>query len=70
MKCRCGNAITKARVDFLRSTSRPLCCTKCSDENKQLTLMEYGHKTAGTLIRVPNDPEQMRRAMRAYRRSR
>jgi hypothetical protein len=70
MKCRCGDTIPKARVEFLRSTSRVLCCAKCSNEGKQMALMEYGHKTAGTLIRVPNDPEQRRRAMRAFRRSR
>jgi hypothetical protein len=70
MKCKCGNNIPKARVEFLRLTSRPLTCTECSEENKQVTLMEYGHKTAGTLIHVPNDPEQIRRAVRAYRRSR
>jgi len=70
MKCRCGKRIAKARVNFLRETGRDMSCGDCSQEDKQLTLMEYGHKTAGTLIKVPNDPEQQRLALRAYHRCR
>jgi hypothetical protein len=42
----------------------------CTGESPKLVLMEYGHKTAGYAVAVPNDPEAQRLALRAFKRAR
>lgn len=71
MTCtRCSGLVDPDRADFLRETRRPLVCMACSGESPRLVLMEYGHKTAGYAVTVPNNPEAIRLAQRAYRRAR
>lgn len=70
MKCKCGEEIDFARVDFLRMTKREIKCIKCSTEPAKLCLMDYAHKTAPELVVVPNDEESKRRAIRVFNRSR
>lgn len=64
----CGTALDPERVEFLRETGRPCVCVQCSEESPKLTLMEYGHKTAGYLVIVGKGDEH--KALRAYRRAR
>jgi hypothetical protein len=64
----CGVVLDPDRVEFLRESGRPCVCLSCSSESPKLTLMEYGHKTAGYLVIVGKGDEQ--KALRAYRRSR
>lgn len=68
VRCKCE--IDTDRADFLRETGRVVYCLSCSGESPTLVFMEYGHKTAGYAVAVPNDPESQRRALRAYRRAR
>lgn len=64
----CGVVLDSDRVEFLRESGRPCVCQSCSAETPKLTLMEYGHKTAGYLVVVGKGDEH--KALRAYRRSR
>jgi hypothetical protein len=64
----CGVTIDPDRVEFLRESGRPCVCQHCTAETPKLTLMEYGHKTAGYLVVVGKGDEH--KALRAYKRSR
>lgn len=64
----CDTVLDEERVDFLRQTGRPCVCVRCTEESPKLTLMEYGHKTAGYLVVVHKGDEH--KALRAYRRAR
>lgn len=64
----CGVVLDPDRVEFLQESGRPCVCLSCSSETPKLTLMEYGHKTAGYLVIVGKGDEH--KALRAYRRSR
>lgn len=66
----CGGPVDSDRAEFLQETGRPAACIDCTGESPRLVLMEYGHKTAGYAVAVPNDPEAQRLAIRAYRRAR
>lgn len=66
----CNGPVNPDRAEFLSETGRPLVCLPCSGESARLVLMEYGHKTAGYAVTVPNNPEAKRLALRAYRRAR
>lgn len=66
----CGIQLDEDRAEYLEETGRPLTCKSCSPEGHAVVLMEYGHKTAGTIVRVGTDKEQIRLANRAYRRAR
>lgn len=71
MKCRfCSVELDPDRVEFLTLTKRNMLCTKCTKEEQQLCLMSFEHKTAPTLVVVPNDKESKRKALRAFHRSR
>lgn len=70
MYCRCGSEICPERLEFLQQRGRPLTCVKCSGEQPAVCLVEYGHKTASTVVIVGTDPEQVRLARRAYKRAR
>ena len=68
--CQCGSCIPDGRAEFLTETGRPLTCLSCSSERPSLVLMEYGHKTAGYAVKVPQDGESERLAWACYRRQR
>lgn len=64
----CGSDIDPERLEVLPNTK---VCVQCSREPVNVGLMEYGHKTAGYIqIIKGNDHEGLRRAYRAFRRSR
>jgi hypothetical protein len=66
--CRvCRKPIPKERIAALPQTTT---CVFCSDEEPTQGLIEFGHKTAPSLVILPNDPEQRRRARRSFRRAR
>lgn len=67
---KCSTSIDEDRAEFLVLTKRRSLCVNCSDESKKLALMDYAHKTAGTIVVLPNDKESQRKAFRIYRRSR
>lgn len=66
----CNQKLQDERFQFLLDLNKPITCTEHSNETKKLALMDYGHKTAGTIVVLPDDPEAQRKAFRVYRRSR
>lgn len=67
----CGNWIDADRYEFLIDTKRPLVCKGCSVEQKAVGFMDWGHKTAPSLVMVPaNATETIRKLDRANRRAR
>ena len=72
MKCTyCKIHIDFDRYEFLVETGRKLICKECSVENRAVGWMDYGHKTAPSLVMVPaNAKETIRKLDRANRRSR
>ena len=71
MTCvRCSGPVDPDRAEFLSETRRPMTCVSCAGERPKLVLMEYGHKTAGYAVAVPDNAEAQRLAIRAYRRAR
>lgn len=68
MKCYiCNHKIPKLRLEVLPDT---LTCAKCSDAKPKRGLMDFSHKTAPSLVMLPNNPEAQRLAYRAFRRAR
>lgn len=69
--CRlCRNPIDPERLDALPKTTLCLSCAKRTVA-KRVCFMDYGHKTAPSLVQVDaNDAEALRRANRAFRRRR
>lgn len=63
----CGGEIPPERLDALPDTTR---CVVHSSAARTEGLLDYGHKTAPSLVILPNDPEQKRIARRAFRRAR
>lgn len=70
--CRkCNIGIHPDRVEFLIEEGKPLRCVNCSEETKKQGFMDYAHKTAPSLVMIPqNNPEALRIAQRAFRRAR
>lgn len=66
----CSNCEMPIDPERLEAIPETTTCVRCSTVKKQLGLMEYGHKTAGTIVLLPDDEEQQRLAFRSYRRSR
>ena len=67
----CGDWIDLDRCEFLVETGRPLVCVGCSVEQKAVGFMDWGHKTAPSLVMVPaNATETIRKLDRANRRAR
>lgn len=64
---KCRQPIPPERLEAVPEAST---CVGCSDVKKVKGLMDYGHKTAGTIVMLPDDEEQRRLAFRAYRRAR
>lgn len=72
MNCNyCKNDIPEGRVEFLIEYNRPMVCIGCSTEQKAIGFMDWGHKTAPSLVMVPaNATETIRKLDRANRRAR
>lgn len=66
----CNEKIDEDRLDFILTFKKAATCLKHANEQKTVALMDYGHKTAGTIVVLPNNKEIQRRAFRAYRRAR
>lgn len=64
---KCEAVIDPERLEALPDTTT---CVGCSQVKKKLGLMDYGHKTAGAIVMLPDDEEQVRMAFRCYKRAR
>jgi hypothetical protein len=63
--------IDNDRLDFLIEYNRSVVCKDCSTEQKAVGYMDWGHKTAPSLVMVPaNAKETIRILDRANRRAR
>lgn len=59
------------RANFLTEYNRPTVCIECSTEQRAVGYMDWGHKTAPSLVMVPaNAKETIRKLDRANRRAR
>ena len=71
MVCKhCNSSIDSEREAFLLEYNKAHTCTNCSKESKVTGFMDYNHKTAPQLVLIPDDPEILRIAKRAFRRAR
>jgi hypothetical protein len=70
--CRyCQSVIDNDRLEFLTEFNRPIVCKDCSTEQRAVGYMDWGHKTAPSLVMVPaNAKETIRKLDRANRRAR
>lgn len=67
----CNSIIPEGRLEFLQETGRSLVCIECSSESRAVGFMDWGHKTAPSLVMVPaNAKETIRKLDRANRRAR
>lgn len=67
----CQSLIPDGRVEFLIESNRPMVCIECSTEQRAVGFMDWGHKTAPSLVMVPaNAKETIRILDRANRRAR
>ncbi len=67
----CDDAIDYDRYEFLVETGRKIICKGCSVENRAVGFMDWGHKTAPSLVMVPANATQTIRILdRANRRAR
>lgn len=66
----CNSEIPSERLEFLLENKKELTCVNCSTELRITGFMDYNHKTAPQLVLIPNDPETLRIAKRAFRRAR
>ena len=67
----CQAMIDNERFEFLTQSNRTLVCKDCSTEQRAVGFMDWGHKTAPSLVMVPaNAKETIRKLDRANRRAR
>lgn len=67
----CNKNIDIERYNFLIETGRTVLCKHCSVEKRAIGYMDWGHKTAPSLVMVPaNNKENIRRCNRVNRRAR
>lgn len=67
----CKSVIDEDRLEFLIEYNRPIVCKDCSVEQRAVGFMDWGHKTAPSLVMVPaNAKETIRKLDRANRRAR
>jgi len=67
----CKTDVGVDRYEFLMETGRKIICKECSVESRAIGFMDWGHKTAPSLVMVPsNAKETIRILHRANRRSR
>lgn len=61
----CGKVIPNERAELFKT------CKDCTPQGKMIGFMDYGHKTAPSIVIVsPNDKDSLRKAKRAFWRSR
>jgi hypothetical protein len=66
--CRCGNVISKERLEILPNTR---VCPACSTEQAYVGCMHYSHKTGGQLVYVrPENTQAVETLRREYNRAR
>jgi uncharacterized protein YaiE (UPF0345 family) len=72
MNCRyCHSDIPEGRLEFLIEYNKIITCVSCSNEQRAVGYMDWGHKTAPSLVMVPaNATETIRKLNRANRRAR
>lgn len=72
MLCRyCQGVIDSERLEFLTEYNKIMVCKDCSSEQRAVGYMDWGHKTAPSLVMVPaNARETIRKLDRANRRAR
>lgn len=67
----CKTDVGIDRYEFLIETNRKIICKECSVENRAVGFMDWGHKTAPSLVMVPaNAKETIRILSRQNRRAR
>lgn len=67
----CKNTIPSGRLEFLLEYGRTITCINCTNEQKTIGYMDYGHKTAPQLVMCPSNARETLRIMdRANRRAR
>lgn len=67
----CKTDVGIDRYEFLTETGRKIICKECSVEDRAVGFMDWGHKTAPSLVMVPaNAKETIRKLDRANRRAR
>jgi len=67
---RCKTPILKERLEALPNTKVCMACAQAT-VGKRVGFMDYGHKTAPSLVQIEsNDKEGIRLAKRAFRRAR
>lgn len=67
----CCDQIDSDRYEFLVEFRRPMICKVCSTETRAVGFMDWGHKTAPSLVMVPsNAKEKIRILHRANKRAR
>ena len=67
----CKTDVGFDRYEFLVETGRKIICKECSVENRAMGYMNFQHKTAPSLVKVPsNAKETIRILNRANRRAR
>lgn len=72
MNCKyCNVSIPDGRLEFLIEYNKTITCISCSCEQRAVGYMDWGHKTAPSLVMVPaNAKETIRILDRANRRAR
>ena len=72
MRCQtCNCLIDSDRVEYLEEVKADPTCVAHSKTTAKVTLMDYSHKTAGSVVVIDGgDKEQIRLARRVYHRSR
>jgi hypothetical protein len=67
----CKNDVGVDRYEFLLETNRKIICKECSVEGRAVGFMDWGHKTAPSLVMVPSNAKETIRILdRANRRAR
>jgi len=67
----CNNYIDVDRYEFLVETGRQIVCKNCTMEKRAIGFMDWGHKTAPSLVMVPSNAKETIRILdRANRRAR
>lgn len=67
----CKTDVGVDRYEFLTETGRKIICKECSVEDRAVGFMDWGHKTAPSLVMVPANAKETRRILeRANRRAR
>jgi hypothetical protein len=67
----CKTDVGVDRYEFLVETKRKIICKECSVESRAVGFMDWGHKTAPSLVMVPSNAKETIRILdRANRRAR